>query len=160
MANQTANQGFDPVRGLLNLRDSVNQIVQDGISAVGGAQSLPLDIYETEQSVIVKTAPILGAQPETIDVSITGDSLTIKGETRPDGSIPADSYLRRERKYGPFSRTVIIPRPVKPDAAIADFKDGVLTITIPKTDDARPHTINIGMNQSQGSAGESHTDSA
>jgi len=153
MANQTANEGFDPVRGLLNLRDSVNQMVQTGLSAVGGAQSLALDIYETEQSVIVKSAPILGAQPETIDVSITGDSLTIKGETRPDDSIPAESYLRRERKYGPFVRTVNIPRPVKPEAAIADFKDGILTITIPKTDDARPHTINIGMNQNQSSTG-------
>ena len=153
MANQTANEGFDPVRGLLTLRDSVNQIVQGGLSAVGGTQTLALDIYETEQAVIVKSVPILGAQPETIDVSITGDSLTIKGETRPDDSIPAESYLRRERRYGPFTRTVNIPRPVKPDSAIADFKDGVLTITIPKADDARPHTINIGMNQSQGGTG-------
>jgi HSP20 family protein len=152
MANQTANEGFDPVRGLLNLRDSVNQIVQGGLSAVGGAQTLALDIYETEQAVIVKSVPLLGAQPETIDVSITGDTLTIRGETRPDDTIPADSYLRRERRYGPFSRTVNIPRPVKPDAAIADFKDGVLTITIPKADDARPRTINIGMNQGQGNS--------
>ena len=152
MANQTANDGFDPVRGLLGLRDSVNQIVQGGLSAVSGAQTLALDIYETEQAVIVKSVPILGAQPETIDVSITGDNLTIKGETRPDESIPAESYLRRERRYGPFSRTVNIPRPVKPDAAIADFKDGVLTITIPKADDARPRTINIGMNQNQGNS--------
>jgi len=118
MANQTANPGFDPVRGLLSLRDSVNQMVQSGLSAVGGAQSLALDIYETDQSVIVKSAPILGAQPETIDVSITGDSLTIKGETRPDETILKKSgadlqngwLARHGELYCTEDRLVFVPR--------------------------------------------------
>jgi len=149
MTNQNTSQGqsFDPVRVLSSLRDSVGKVVEDGLTAVSGGQTLTVDIYETETSVVIKTSPILGAQPETIDVSLTGDSLTIRGETRPDDSIAAENYLRRERKYGPFSRTVNIPRSVKPDQAIADFKDGVLTITLPKTDDARPRTINISTNR-------------
>ena len=143
MANQTTGQGFDPVRGILNLRDSVNRLVEDGLSAVGGAQMVALDIYETDQAVIIKTSPLLGVQPEAIDVSITGESLTIRGETRPEDNIPAESYLRRERKYGPFSRTVPITRAVRPDQALADFKDGVLTITLPKAEESRPHTISV-----------------
>lgn len=138
-----ANQNFDPMKSLLGLRDSLNRIIEDGISAVGGTQSLPVDIYETDQAVIIKTAPIVGVQPEDIDVSITADALTIKGETRPEDDVSPDSYLRRERKYGSFSRTVTIPRPVKADQAVADFKDGILIITLPKADDARPRTINV-----------------
>jgi len=136
--------GFDPVRGLLNLRDSVNRIVEDGLTVVGGGLAVTLDIYETDLAVIVKTSPLLGVQPETIDVSITGGVLTIRGETRPEEIIPADRYIRRERKYGPFVRTVTIPRAVRPDRAAADFKDTVLTITLPKADEARAHTINVG----------------
>ncbi len=102
-----------------------------------------MDIYETDDAVIVKTAPMIGVQPEDIDVSITADALTIRGETRPEDDVQSDSYLRRERKYGPFSRTVSIPRPVKADQAVADFKEGVLIITLPKADEARPRTINV-----------------
>jgi HSP20 family protein len=157
MTNQNTSQGqsFDPVRVLSSLRDSVGKVVEDGLTAVSGGQTLAVDIYETESSVVIKTSPILGAQPEAIDVSLTGDALTIRGETRPEDSIPAENYLRRERKYGPFSRTVTIPRPVKPDQAVADFKDGVLTITLPKTDDARPRTINIAT--SRGGTGSGST---
>lgn len=153
MSTQTSSQGqsFDPARVLSSLRESVGKVVEDGLTAVSGSQGLTVDIYETDSAVVVKTSPILGAQPESIDVSLTGDALTIRGETRPDESIPAESYLRRERKYGPFSRTVTIPRPVKPDQALADFKDGVLTITLPKTDDARPRTINIATSRDTGS---------
>ncbi len=150
MTSQTTGQGFDPVRGLINLRDSVNRLVEDGLSAVGGGQTLALDIYETDQAVIVKTAPLLGVQPEAIDVSITGDSLTIRGETRPEETIPAESYLRRERKYGPFTRTVAIPRAIHPDQALADFKDGVLTITLPKMEEARSRTISVEANRGTG----------
>ncbi len=139
-----ANQGFDPLKSISGIRDSVNRIIEDGLSVAGGVQQLPVDIYETDDAVIVKTAALVGVQPEAIDVSITSDQLTIRGETRPEDDIRAESYLRRERKYGPFSRTVAIPRPVKADQAVADFKDGVLIITLPKADEARPRTINVG----------------
>ncbi len=138
-----ANQGFDPVKSIMGLRDSLNHIIEDGLSVAGGVQQLPVDVYETEQSVIIKTMPLIGVQPEEIDVSITGDMLTIRGETRPEDDVQAENYLRRERKYGPFSRSIPIPRPVKADQAVADFKDGVLIITLPKADEARPRTISV-----------------
>jgi HSP20 family molecular chaperone IbpA len=84
MADET-KQNPDPLKnlsaGLNSLRDSLGRLVE---SAVSGLQSLPIDIVETETAIIVKAGPLVGVRPENLDVSITADSLTIKGETRPD----------------------------------------------------------------------------
>jgi HSP20 family protein len=138
-----SNQGFDPMKSLNQIRDSVSRFIEDGISMATGAQLVPVDVYETETSVIVKAGPILGAQPENIDVALVGDTLTIKGETRPDEEVETESYLRRERKFGAFTRAVTIPRPVKADQAVASFKNGMLTITLPKTEEPQPKVINV-----------------
>jgi HSP20 family protein len=138
-----ASEGFDPKRTLGSIRESVGKFIEDGISAVTGAQHLPLDIYETETSVIVKAGPFWGIEPEALDVSFTGDTLTIKGIITPDDDIPAERYLRRERKFGPFTRSVKIPRAVKAEESVADFKDGLLIITLPKLEEPEPKVINI-----------------
>jgi HSP20 family protein len=138
-----SNQGFDPLKRLNEIRDSVSRIIEDGISIATGAQLVPVDVYETDTSVVVKAGPILGAQPENIDVSLVGDTLTIKGETRPEEEVGTESYLRRERKFGTFTRAVTIPRPVKADQAVASFKNGILTITLPKTEEPQPKVINV-----------------
>lgn len=138
-----ASQSFDPLKTVQNLRDSVNRLIEDGIATASGAQAVPVDIYEVGDTVVIKAGPLVGAQPEEIDVSITGGALTIKGETRPEDDIEGAVYLRRERKYGPFTRTVNIPVPVKPEMASADFKDWMLIIKLPKADEAKPRTINV-----------------
>ncbi len=139
-----SNQNFDPMKKSLNqLKDSFNRLVEDGLSIASGAQVLPVDVYETETTVVVKAGPLLGIQPEKLDVSIVGDKLTIKGETTPDNDVPETAYVRRERKFGPFSRTVMIPRPVKADQAAASLKDGMLTITLPKIEEPGPKVINV-----------------
>ncbi len=138
------NEGFDPMRTLGNIRDSVNRFLEDNVTGgTAGAQILPLDIYETETSVIVKAGPLCGIEPEAIDVSITADMLTVKGETKPDEEIDPEKYLRRERKFGEFARSVKIPRTIKPEEAVADFKDGLLIITIPKVENPEPKVINV-----------------
>ena len=138
-----ASQNFDPMKALNTIRDSVNRFIEDGLSAANGAQILPVDIYATETSVVVKAGPLLGLKPDEIDVSIVGDKLTIKGETKSETGPEAANYLRRERKFGAFSRTVIIPVPVKADQAAASFKDGMLTITLPKIEETGPKVINV-----------------
>ena len=139
-----SNQNFDPMKKSLNqLRDSFNRLVEDGLSLASGAQALPVDVYETETTIVVKAGPLLGVQPEKLDVSIVGDKLTIKGETQAENEIPDTAYVRRERKFGPFSRTVTIPRPVKADQAAASLKDGMLTITLPKIEEPGPKVINV-----------------
>jgi HSP20 family protein len=142
---------FDPMKSLNSVLDSVSKIVETGLSAVadglnnvsGGALSLPVDVAETDTTVIVKAGPIPGLQPEDIDVSITSDVLTIKGEIRGEDTSEGVTYLRRERKIGTFSRSIKIPRPVRGDQAVADFKGGMLTITLPKVEESKPKVINI-----------------
>ncbi len=153
-----SNQNFDPRKSLNIIRDSLgstlNRLVEDGRTLAGnvasnaqslasGAQVLPVDVFETDASVVVKAGPLIGVQPEKIDVSIVGDKLTIKGEISPDDGVQSANYLRRERRFGPFSRTVIIPRPVQADQAEASFKDNMLTIILPKIDEPGPKVINV-----------------
>lgn len=141
---------FDPMKSLNNVLETVTRFVDQGLNAVtegfntvAGAYALPVDIVETDSAVIVKAGPLHGVEPENIDVSITGDTLTIKAAitTGEDGDNAV--YLRRERKTGNFSRAVKIPRPVKGDQAAADFKAGILTITLPKMESTQPKIINI-----------------
>lgn len=136
-------QGFDPLKSLSNIRDTVARIFEDSLSAVSGSLALPIDIYETETSVIIKAGPLSGIEPEGIDVSFTGDTLTIHGETKPDTNLPDSAYIRRERRFGTFSRTLKITQPIKPDQAEADFRDGTLIITLPKTEQPEPKVINV-----------------
>lgn len=137
---------WDPLKQLANmrdnLRDNMNRILEEGIASVGGSV-IALDIYETEDAVIVETNPIPGATGENIEVSITGDVLTIKGETVKRDELGQATYLRQERRFGQFSRSVTIPRDVNSEEAKATFKDGILTITIPKSEKSRPQVIDI-----------------
>ncbi len=137
------DQPFDPMKTLNSLRDSLNRFLEDGMSLANGSQLLPVDVLETETSVVVKAGPLLGVKPENIDVSIVGDKLTIKGESKAEDSPEEANYIRRERRFGAFSRTVTIPRPVKADQAAANFKDGMLTITLPKLEEPGPKVINV-----------------
>ncbi len=160
-----SNQNFDPKKSLNSLRSTLNsrlnRLMEDGRelannvannaqalannaqSIAGSAQVLPVDVYETDTHVVVKAGPLVGIQPEKIDVSIAGDKLTIKGEIMPDNDPQTATYLRRERRIGPFTRTVTIPRPVKAEEAGASFKDGMLTIMLPKIEEPGPKVINV-----------------
>jgi len=131
------------MKAINNIRDSVNRVLEDGLTIVTGTQLLPVDVYETDTSIVVKAGPIVGVKPEEIDVAMVGDTLTIKGEVAPDGQSEGVQYHRRERKFGSFTRSVVIPRPVKADQAAANFKDSILTITLPKTEEEQPRVINV-----------------
>ncbi len=104
--------------------------------------TLPLDIYETDDSVIVKAA-IPGVKAEDIDISVAGDVLTIKAETQEEQEVEADSYLRRERRYGLCRRSVTLPGGLETDKAEADYQNGILTLTFPKAEELKPKTIKV-----------------
>ncbi len=134
---------WDPLRELNKLRDNMNRILEEGLASVGGTV-IPVDMFETETEVIVETGPLPGIQPEGIEVSITGNVLTIKGDaSKGEERTSEATVIRQERRTGSFSRAITIPRSIKAEGAVANFKNGLLTITIPKAEDARPKVINI-----------------
>jgi HSP20 family protein len=109
-----------------------------------GRGELPLDIdmYQTANDVVVKAA-LPGVRPEEVDISITGDTLTIKGERKEEQEIRDDDYFYRERRHGAFSRSVPIPVSIKSDKAEAVFENGVLTLTLPKAEEVKPKQIKV-----------------
>jgi HSP20 family protein len=139
-----ANDPLDPLKNLgETIRTTVNKTFEDMLSLIPGTQTLPVDIYETPTAIVVKAGPLVGVEPENIDVSLTADTLTIKGEIKPDDDLGTANVIRRERKLGTFARAVTIPRNVKADQASASFKNYILTITLPKIEEPQPKIINI-----------------
>lgn len=103
-----------------------------------------VDVYEEGDDVVVK-AELPGMTKDQIDVSLTDKTLTIKGEKRRTEEVKEKDYYRSERTFGAFTRTITLPVEVKADAATATFKDGVLEIRLPKTEEPgkRPRKIEV-----------------
>jgi len=139
---------WEPLGDLVSLRDAMDRLFEDsfvrmrGLPTPFGAEPLALDIYETADHIAVKTN-VPGIDPEDIDITISGDLLTIKGETKSEEKVEKESYIRQERRYGAFSRSVRLPSGLVPDKAEATFDQGVLTLTIPKSEEAKPKTIKV-----------------
>lgn len=103
-----------------------------------------LDVYEEKDAVVVK-AELPGMKKEDVEVNLAGETLTIKGEKKEDKEVKEDDYYRRERSYGSFLRTVALPCEVKSNEIKASFKDGVLEIRMPKTEEAKKKSIAVNI---------------
>jgi len=112
------------------------------LEGVGEVAGTALDIYESPNEVVVKAA-LPGVKPDDVNIDITGDTLTIKGESKAEQEVKREDYLYQERRYGAFSRTVILPIGLKSDKAEATMEDGVLTLTIPKAEEVKPKAIKV-----------------
>jgi len=142
---------LEPAREMLSLREAMDRLFEEsflrpgsfGVSDSASAM-LPLDMYETENDVVVKAA-IPGVKPEDIEVTVTGDLLSIKGEFRAESEVKDEkrNYHRQERRYGSFCRQVTLPAGVNADACAADFENGVLTLTLPKVEEAKVKKVQI-----------------
>jgi HSP20 family protein len=107
-----------------------------------GEQSLALDVAEEGETFIVK-ASVPGMKPEDLDITITNNVLTIKGETKEDQEIKQENYHLRERRFGSFVRSVTLPTPVDADKVGATYENGVLTLNIPKSEAVKPKRIAV-----------------
>ncbi|HEV3168370.1 MAG TPA: Hsp20/alpha crystallin family protein [Isosphaeraceae bacterium] len=138
----------EPVREMVSLRDAMNSLFQEsfvrplGMLAESGPAILPLDISENENEFIVK-ASLPGMRPEDVQITVHGDTVTIRGEMKDEEEKKDDHYHLRERRYGQFQRTVSLSTPVSADKAKAHFENGVLTLTLPKSEEAKPKQIKI-----------------
>jgi HSP20 family protein len=103
-----------------------------------------LDMEETDDAIIVK-ADVPGVDPKDLDIRVTGDVLTIKGEKRTEEEEKTRERHRVERSYGAFSRSVTLPEVVDPDKIQAEVKSGVLTVTMPKKAEAKARKIQIDV---------------
>jgi HSP20 family protein len=92
--------------------------------------------------VVIKAA-LPGLNPDDINLSVTADVLTLRGDFKQDNEVKDAQYHIREHRHGLFERSVMLPSSVQPDKAKADFDKGILTITLPKTENTKPKTVNI-----------------
>ncbi len=139
---------WEPFREIMSLRDAMDRLFEDSFVRPSrlwpelGRGELPVDMYQTANDVVVK-ASIPGLKPDEVDISITGDTLTIKGEHKEEKEVEEQDYFYRERRYGAFSRSLTIPVPVKTEKTEATFENGVLTVTMPKAEEVKPKQIKI-----------------
>jgi HSP20 family protein len=115
-----------------------------------------VDIYEDEHQLVVK-ADLPDVKPEDLDIRVENNILTIRGERKFEKKVNEKNYLRVERAYGTFSRSFSLSNTVKSDAIQADYRDGVLTVTVPKREEAKPKQIkvSVGSQASAAAAGRS-----
>lgn len=114
---------------------------ETGLTRAGGFTPA-LDVAETPETVVVK-AEVPGLDPKDVEISVTGDTLTIRGEKKEEKEEKGKSWHRVERRYGAFSRSVALPAPIDPDHVEAVSSNGLLTITIGKSKEAKPKKIEV-----------------
>jgi HSP20 family protein len=142
---------WEPARELMSLREAMDRLFDDSFTRPlsvrdGWSMSTPaIDMYQTDNEVVVR-ASIPGIKANEVQINITGDVLTLKGEVNQDEERKDRAWHIREQRFGSFERSVALPTAVKTDMAEAVFENGILTITLPKADEVKPRTINIKAN--------------
>lgn len=108
--------------------------------------ALPLDIYQTDDSIKVK-ASVPGVKPEDMEITIEGNTLTLKGESKSEEQFKDENVILQERRYGRFYRSVVLPTGLDTDKAVANYENGVLTLSIPKREEAKPKSIKVSVSK-------------
>ena len=140
---------WQPFSDMVTLRQAMDRLFEDSFvrpsqltaTFVEGA-GMPIDMYQTDESVVVK-ATLPGIKPEEVEITISGETLTIKGETRTEKEVKKENYFRQEISYGAFNRSILLPGSLQTDKADATFENGVLTLNIPKAEETKPKQIKI-----------------
>jgi HSP20 family protein len=146
---------WEPFRDLVQVQDRMNRIFDEAFRgsrsaeedwALGGSWAPPVDIYEHDGNLVLK-AELPGIDPKDVDVRVENNVLTLRGERKFDGEVKRESCHRVERAYGAFSRSFTLPNIVDTTNIKAEFKDGVLRVTMPKREEAKPKQIQIQINK-------------
>ena len=139
---------WDPLREMVTLREAMDRLLAesfvrpDSAFPLLGAEGPAVDMYQGKDEIVVKAA-IPGVKPEDIEIQVTGDILSIKGELKEEEKIEEGNYLRKERHFGQFLREFTLPTQVSADKAKAEFEHGVLTLRLPKAEAVKPKSITV-----------------
>lgn len=144
---------WEPMRELTRLRDEMDRIFESwprffgrtfGEEGLRGAWMPAVDIREGKDAIVV-TAELPGIDAEDVDVSVQENVLTIRGERRREETREDETLHRVEREYGVFERSFSLPRSADPNKIQANYRDGVLSLTVPKREEAKPKTLKINV---------------
>lgn len=137
---------WEPAREMVTLREAMDRLFDDAFTRPFGMETglrVPaVDLYQTDDEIVVH-ASLPGMKADDVQISITGELLTLKGEFKEKEEKKEKAYHLREQRFGSFERTVSLPTAVMADKAKAEFEDGVLTITLPKAEEVKPRTITV-----------------
>lgn len=136
-------------REVLSLRDAMDRLFEQSFlrpvlgDGEWGQLNVPaVDVAETAEDIIV-TATVPGLKAEDLKISLSGDVLQLSGETKTETERKDATYHLRERRASSFSRAIALPAPVDSDKCEAEFENGVLTLKLPRAQEARPKTITV-----------------
>ena len=146
---RTSINRFEPFRNASSLPDHLNRLFNEAFERSSEEGNLTVwapsvDIYETEHELVVK-ADLPDVKPEELDIRVENNILTIRGERKFEKSVNESNYLRVERSYGSFARSFSLANTVNSEAIKADYKNGVLTLSIPKREEAKPKQIKVNV---------------
>ncbi|PYS45335.1 MAG: molecular chaperone [Acidobacteria bacterium] len=157
---------YDPFRDLRNLHEEVNRLFtgnvgrtydDDGIAR--GAWSPSVDIYENKDQIVLE-AELPGMNREDFDLSVENNVLTLRGERHFEKKDETDNYHRVERSYGSFLRSFTLPTSVSGEGAIADYRNGVLRVTLPKREETKARRIEVNGEGETGKTIEAKAESS
>lgn len=143
---------WEPFRDLVSTQDRFNQLFNDTFAhAFGDQQELsprawvpPVDIYQTEEGLVLK-AELPGVNPDDVEIRVEDNTLHLKGERKFEKDVKEENLHRVERSYGTFARSFALPNSIDPDKVRAEYNGGVLTLTMPTREEAKPKTIKINV---------------
>ncbi|UCD85006.1 MAG: Hsp20/alpha crystallin family protein [Deltaproteobacteria bacterium] len=141
---------WDPFKDLVSFKERMDRLFEDTLSRSRGIDeslapgiwSPPVDIYETGDNIIMK-AELPGISKNDINLEVKDNTLTLKGERKFEKEVKEENYHRIERSYGTFQRSFALPTNIERDKVEAKFQDGILEVTLPKVEEAKPKQIKV-----------------
>ena len=143
---------WDPFRDVATLQDRINRIFNESFGRSRDLDeevslydwSPPVDIYETGDGIVLKVE-LPGVNKGDVSVEVKDNVLTLKGERLLDPEIKDENYYRKERSFGKFNRSFSLQQTIKPDLIKASFKNGVLTVEIPRPEEEKPKQVTVDI---------------
>lgn len=137
---------WEPAREMMTLREAMNHLFDDAymrpLTLRDGWAVPAVDMYQTDDDVVVK-ASLPGFKADEVQINVTGEILTLRGEMKHEEETNDKAWHIREQRWGSFERALALPTDVISDKAKAEFENGILTITLPKAEEVRPKTITV-----------------